>query len=104
MLPALASVLAASTLETQKHFKKERGTTAVVLWSQDKDVSQKGLPVTRSCEPQPVLSVNELLAGDNYYSAPAFGSWEPNSDVGPGVRAMPCRHGKECLCLQNAVV
>lgn len=104
MLPALASVLAASTLETQKHFKKERGTTTVVLWSQDKDGSQKGLPVIRSYRPQAVLPVYGLLAGDNHYSAPAFGSWEPNSDVGLGVRAMPCRHGKECLDLQNAVV
>lgn len=72
----------------------------MIFWSQDKDGSQKGLPVTRSYRPQTGSpAVNGLLAGDNYYSAPVFGSWEPNNGVGLGMRAMPCRHGKECLYL-----
>lgn len=48
-------------------------------WSQPKDGSQKGLPVTRSYRQQAALLVNGLLAGDYYYSAPAFGSLELNN-------------------------
>lgn len=42
----------------------------------------EGLPVTRSYGQQAVLLVNRLLAGDYYYSAPAFGSWEAHNGLG----------------------
>lgn len=46
------------------------------------EMALEGLPVTRSYRQQAVLLVNRLLAGDYYYSAPAFGSLEANNGLG----------------------
>lgn len=46
------------------------------------EMALEGLPVTRSYGQPAVLLVNRLLAGDYYYSAPAFGSWEANNGLG----------------------
>lgn len=42
----------------------------------------RGLACYQELQQQAVRLVNRLLAGDYYYSAPAFGSWEPNNGLG----------------------
>lgn len=68
------------------------------------EMALEGLPVTRSYRQQAVLLVNRLLAGDDYYSAPAVGSWETNNGLGFRVRVTLRRHGRERLYLQNAMI
>ena len=81
-LPALAAVLAATVLETQYKTLQERKRHHHLIVEPAQGWLSEGLPVTRSYRQQAVLLVNRLLAGDYYYSAPAFGSWEPNNSLG----------------------